>query len=253
MADMDTKERTGAINPEKDFHLDIAPGKTNFHVKGMDNVDWGMKDRLSRIFNLNPARIREGEDLAARSLQIGIVFDFKPQNSLIIRTRKAEHRGRHGIQRVIPLVILVDLDSGKAVGTDAVSGLLVNIRLDPLNGADLLHSLSHFLLREPQFFLQCRNHLLRLIDLTVNHGNGTDRFVRRKDFSRGIDDSSPRCLDITLSLMKILRLLPVVFRAEDHQIDEPSAQKHHHEKHGEEHQPYFSAVECLAPVKCMFL
>ena len=51
MADMDTKERTGAINPEKDFHLDIAPGKTNFHVKGMDNVDWGMKDRLSRIFN----------------------------------------------------------------------------------------------------------------------------------------------------------------------------------------------------------
>ena len=51
MADLDTKERTGAINPEKDFHLDIAPGKTNFHVKGMDNVDWGMKDRLSRIFN----------------------------------------------------------------------------------------------------------------------------------------------------------------------------------------------------------
>ena len=30
MADMDTKERTGAINPEKDFHLDIAPGKSGF-------------------------------------------------------------------------------------------------------------------------------------------------------------------------------------------------------------------------------
>lgn len=51
MAEMEIKERTGAINPEKDFHLDVPPGKTSFHVKGMDNVDWGMKDRLSRIFS----------------------------------------------------------------------------------------------------------------------------------------------------------------------------------------------------------
>lgn len=51
MAEMETKERSGAINPEKDFHLDVAPGRTQFHVKGMDNVDWGMKDRLSRIFS----------------------------------------------------------------------------------------------------------------------------------------------------------------------------------------------------------
>ena len=51
MAEMEIKERSGAINPEKDFHLDVAPGRTQFHVKGMDNVDWGMKDRLSRIFS----------------------------------------------------------------------------------------------------------------------------------------------------------------------------------------------------------
>ncbi|MCX7614371.1 MAG: 3-hydroxy-5-phosphonooxypentane-2,4-dione thiolase [Clostridiales bacterium] len=52
MADAESslKEYTG-IDPNKNFHLDVPPGKTNFHVKGMDNVDWGMKDRLSRIFN----------------------------------------------------------------------------------------------------------------------------------------------------------------------------------------------------------
>jgi putative autoinducer-2 (AI-2) aldolase len=48
---MEVKERTGQINPEKDFHLDVPAGRTQYHVKGMDNVDWGMKDRLSRIFS----------------------------------------------------------------------------------------------------------------------------------------------------------------------------------------------------------
>ncbi|WP_040194728.1 3-hydroxy-5-phosphonooxypentane-2,4-dione thiolase [Clostridium culturomicium] len=36
---------------EKDYHLDIRPPKQNFHVKGAEHADWGMKDRLSRIFN----------------------------------------------------------------------------------------------------------------------------------------------------------------------------------------------------------
>jgi 3-hydroxy-5-phosphonooxypentane-2,4-dione thiolase len=35
----------------KDYQIDIPHANSNFHVKGMDNVDWGMKDRLSRIFN----------------------------------------------------------------------------------------------------------------------------------------------------------------------------------------------------------
>ncbi len=34
----------------KNYSLDI-PHTGSFHVKGMDHVDWGMKDRLSRIFN----------------------------------------------------------------------------------------------------------------------------------------------------------------------------------------------------------
>ena len=52
MADAEgTAKEYRGIDPSKNFYLDVPPGKTNFHVKGMDNVDWGMKDRLSRIFN----------------------------------------------------------------------------------------------------------------------------------------------------------------------------------------------------------
>src|SRR5690554_6240088 len=36
----------------KQFGEDIAfANKGDFHVKGAGNLDWGMKDRLSRIFN----------------------------------------------------------------------------------------------------------------------------------------------------------------------------------------------------------
>lgn len=34
----------------KDYGLDKPVTHTPFHVKGMEHVDWGMKDRLSRIF-----------------------------------------------------------------------------------------------------------------------------------------------------------------------------------------------------------
>ncbi|NOH95567.1 3-hydroxy-5-phosphonooxypentane-2,4-dione thiolase [Vibrio sp. 99-70-13A1] len=34
----------------KDYGLDTPQRSYSFHVKGMDHVDWGMKDRLSRIF-----------------------------------------------------------------------------------------------------------------------------------------------------------------------------------------------------------
>lgn len=36
---------------QKDFSLDKPFKKGSFYVKGMENADWGMKDRLSRIFN----------------------------------------------------------------------------------------------------------------------------------------------------------------------------------------------------------
>lgn len=35
----------------KDYGIGIDPPKQHFHVKGMEHVDWGMKTRLSKIFN----------------------------------------------------------------------------------------------------------------------------------------------------------------------------------------------------------
>lgn len=40
----------------KDYKLDVAFQRGNFYVKGMDHVDWGMKDRLSKIFNRKSGR-----------------------------------------------------------------------------------------------------------------------------------------------------------------------------------------------------
>lgn len=35
----------------KNYHLDIPPADTGFFVKGLGNSDWGMKNRLSKIFS----------------------------------------------------------------------------------------------------------------------------------------------------------------------------------------------------------
>ena len=35
----------------KDYYLDVPAPKTDFFAKGLGNTDWGMKNRLSRIFN----------------------------------------------------------------------------------------------------------------------------------------------------------------------------------------------------------
>ena len=50
MADMDD------IREGNDFGLGIEVEKKSFYLKGMDNMDWGMKDRLSRVFNKKSGR-----------------------------------------------------------------------------------------------------------------------------------------------------------------------------------------------------
>jgi 3-hydroxy-5-phosphonooxypentane-2,4-dione thiolase len=35
----------------KNYYLDVPPGDTGFFAKGLGNTDWGMKNRLSRIFS----------------------------------------------------------------------------------------------------------------------------------------------------------------------------------------------------------
>ena len=40
-------------NPQdtKDYHLDVPVGRDAFYVKGATSYDWGMQNRLARIFN----------------------------------------------------------------------------------------------------------------------------------------------------------------------------------------------------------
>src|SRR5947208_15730081 len=35
----------------KDFHLDVPARSEGFFLKGSNSLDWGMKNRLARIFN----------------------------------------------------------------------------------------------------------------------------------------------------------------------------------------------------------
>lgn len=52
MADLD-----GIIaNKDKDYGIGVPVANQNFFLKGCDNLDWGMKNRLSRIFNPETGR-----------------------------------------------------------------------------------------------------------------------------------------------------------------------------------------------------
>lgn len=46
MADMDGIRE----NCDKDYGIGIEVAKNNFHMKGLDGTDWGLRDRMSRIF-----------------------------------------------------------------------------------------------------------------------------------------------------------------------------------------------------------
>ncbi len=41
---------------EKDYHRETPFAQSSFPVKGASNLDWGMKDRLARIFNPKDGR-----------------------------------------------------------------------------------------------------------------------------------------------------------------------------------------------------
>ena len=49
-------DKDGAQAAPKNYYEDVPAAKHVFHVKGMDNLDWGMKDRLSRVFSPKTGR-----------------------------------------------------------------------------------------------------------------------------------------------------------------------------------------------------
>ena len=40
----------------KNFHIDIPPRSTPFTLKGCHSLDWGLQNRLARIFNPDSER-----------------------------------------------------------------------------------------------------------------------------------------------------------------------------------------------------
>ena len=52
MADQDQNKHTGADTDIADYGIGIPVTRHPFFLKGLDHVDWGMKNRLSRIFNV---------------------------------------------------------------------------------------------------------------------------------------------------------------------------------------------------------
>ncbi len=45
-----------ASQQEKNYHADVAQDKFGFFLKGAGNLDWGMKNRLARVFNPKTGR-----------------------------------------------------------------------------------------------------------------------------------------------------------------------------------------------------
>lgn len=52
MADMDGIRE----NRDKDYGIGVEVAKSNFHLKGLDGTDWGLRDRMSRIFRPSTGR-----------------------------------------------------------------------------------------------------------------------------------------------------------------------------------------------------
>ena len=50
MADLDD------LREGSNFGIGVVSSNNSFHVKGAENLPWGMKDRLSRIFNPKTGR-----------------------------------------------------------------------------------------------------------------------------------------------------------------------------------------------------
>ena len=135
---------------------------------------------LADIVHLHPACIRRSQNLPVCSLQILIIYRLKSDNSLIIATCKPKNLWRQIIIGIFPFVIFVDFHAIIPICKNTVSGLLIDIAFDLLNGRILLHPLAYPFLRQPQLFYQHSDHRLRIFDLIVNDRDGTYRFVSCK-------------------------------------------------------------------------
>ena len=82
MADVDNLRDT------KDYHLDIPARNQAFHVKGAGALDWGMQNRLARIFNPK----------SGRTVMLAIDHGYFPGPDHGPRADRREHRAAGAVR-----------------------------------------------------------------------------------------------------------------------------------------------------------
>ena len=147
--------------------------------------------------------------------------------------------------RIVTLKILVDLHSVKLHVADHISRLLIHVRLDPLHGRHLLHPFAHSVFIHFKRLGKRLYHLLRFLDLAVDHRYGTYRLVGRKHFPLRVQDLPPCRLDLPLPLMQVLSLLLIIFCVKYHQIYKPSYKRKYNRRRAEKYYQDLLLIICL--------
>jgi hypothetical protein len=63
---------TQDVQDGKDFHLGVPQACTVFPLKGSNSLDWGMKNRLARVFSPDAMRSRpvHGDDTPEKAMDL---------------------------------------------------------------------------------------------------------------------------------------------------------------------------------------
>ena len=156
---------------------------------------------FSGALQFNSPCIRHRKDRTGSPLQHILVFHLNSQNPLIVTAGKSQHLGGKLTARIVTLVVLVNLHTVQIIFPDPVSHFLIHIAFDPLNGGDFLYPLADIFLTERKFPAQHLHNFFFFLDLTVDHGNRTDRLIICKHIAVPIQDPPSRRLDIPLPLL----------------------------------------------------
>ena len=119
----------------KDYGLETPQVSQSFHIKGMDHVDWGMKDRLSRIFRPDTGKTvmlafdhgyMMGATAGLERLDLSIE-PLAPYADALMATRGAL---RSCIQPVHNKPVILRASAGSTVLKDDMSHEVVGVDID---------------------------------------------------------------------------------------------------------------------------
>ena len=199
---------------------------------------------LPLLRNLHSSCVGHRQDRSRFSLEIFVILDLQPHNSLVVASCKAQDLGSKAVKGIIPLIVLIHLDAVQLVITDNIPYRFVHIALYFFYGGVFFHALSDIFLFKPQLPGKHLHHFVRIRNLVVDNGNITYRPVIRQHRSCGIYYSPPLGLDVSFPLVKLLGRLCIVGGLIYHQIDQPSGQA---QKGG---QAEHKGPDCFLSVEC---